>query len=172
MTRSVLVAGSIACFASAVFLWPGGDAFADAGDAFADAGVRSQPDVRPRERSLIAAPRPEPSLAAIAPEGDAFAPRAAVDDDPPPLRPPAPVLPPLHAVRPLAVLEQRSAAPTRVTAIATGMHPTAVVEIGGVPRIVTAGDPLDGSTVAAIGDDAIRLADGRRLRLEQPGSAR
>jgi hypothetical protein len=158
MNRSALVAGSIACFASAVFLWP--------------AGVRSQLDVRPRAGSLAAAARAEPSVAAIAPAGDAFAPRVAVDDDPAPPRPPAPALPPLHPVRPPAVPEQRTVAATRVTAIATGTSPTAVIESGGVPRIVTAGDSLDGSTIAAIEDDAIRLADGRRLPLEQPGAIR
>jgi hypothetical protein len=96
-----------------------------------------------------------------------------VDDDPPPVRLPAPVLPPLRAVRPSfeqrghMVLE-RGAAVTRVTAIATGTYPTAIVESGGTPRIVNVGDPLDGSTIAAIEDDAIQLANGRRLYLEPP----
>jgi hypothetical protein len=153
MNRAALVAGSIACFASAILLWP--------------AGVRSQLDVQTRERPLTPAPRAEPSLLAVAPEGDAFAPRAVVDDEPPPVRPPARALPPLPAVRPGAAL-QRSTAVTHVTAIATGEYPTAVVEAGGAPRIVSVGDPLDGSTIAAIDDDAIRLSDGRRLSLEAP----
>ena len=161
MNRSALAAGSIACYASAIFLWP--------------AGVRSQLDVQPRP-GAVATPRAEPSLAAIAPEGDAFAPRAVVDDDPPPVRLAAQILPPLRAVRPSfeqhsRVALERSAAVTHVTAIATGTYPTAIVESGGAPRIVNVGDPLDGSTIAAIDDNAIQLANGRRLYLEPPDGA-
>ncbi|HEV8022437.1 MAG TPA: hypothetical protein VGP41_14275 [Candidatus Lustribacter sp.] len=157
MNRLALASGSIACFASAILLWP--------------SGVRSQLDVQPLERPVATTPRPEQPLVAIAPQGDAFAPRAVVDDDPPPVRPAAPPLPQLHTVRP-NLLHERTVALTRVTAIATGANPTAVVETGGATRIVNVGDSLDGSTVAAIDDDAIRLADGRRLSLEPPDATR
>lgn len=157
MNRPALAACSIACFASAILLWP--------------ASVRSQLDVRPNERSLDAVPRTQPSLRAVAPESDAFAPRAVVEDDPPPLRPVTPALPALRAIQPPSAFERRVAL-TRVTAIATGADPTAVVEGGSGPHIVNVGDPLEGSTIVAIDDDAIRLADGRRLPLEPPDESR
>ena len=152
--RPALAAASIVCFTAAIALMP--------------AGVRSQLDAA-SPRALAPLPSPATLPATVEPAGDAFAPRALVDDQPPPVRLPA-ALPVLRAPRPAAVAERR-AAPPRVTAVATGAEPSAVVDIDGVPRIVNPGDALDGSTVAAIDDDAVLLADGRRLPLEPAGAA-
>jgi hypothetical protein len=148
-----LVAAALLCFAAAAVLSP--------------SDVRSQLDVRRRDTVVEQTPRLELPLAPIAPAGDAFAPRAGVDDDAPPTTP-AP--PPLRLPQlPQIGLRLPSAAPVthmRVTAIATGSQPTAIVENGGTARVVTIGDALDGSTIAAIQDDAIRLVNGRSLSLE------
>ena len=79
-----------------------------------------------------------------------------------PAAPPAPPRPIRAAV---AVAAQLS--PLRVTAIATGAQPTAIVErTGEPPRVVTAGDAIDGTAVESIGEDAVVLGNGRRLLLE------
>ena len=54
----------------------------------------------------------------------------------------------------------------RVTAIATGPHPTALVESGGVTRAVTIGDELDSSRISEISGTTVILANGIRLSLD------
>jgi hypothetical protein len=150
--RPLLVAASLACFAAAAVLAP--------------TGARSQLDFQPRPSPDAAGATTAPPPVAIAPERDAFAPRAALDEDP---RPPLPVPPvPLPPLRPLTVTNAppRPVAVSRVTAIVTGAQPAAIVDTGTGLRLVTTGDALDGSTIAAIDDDGVRLTDGRRRSLE------
>jgi hypothetical protein len=149
-SRAMCIAGALACFASAIVLTP--------------TGVRSQltgsaPAVR------AARPAVEPALRPVAPTRDAFAPRAPVDDDPPP---PAKVSGVAKPLQPSASerLDPRGALATaRVSALATGAHPIAIVEIAGTTRTLSIGDALDGSTIAAIERDAVVLKNGRRLTL-------
>ncbi|HEY5348602.1 MAG TPA: hypothetical protein VIJ64_02685, partial [Candidatus Lustribacter sp.] len=127
-------------------------------------GARSQLGVRRPAAFAEVAPRPPTPPAAVIPAGDAFAPRAGADED---VRlaiadPSGGTPPRLPGTRSLAVETPAS----RVTAIATGSQPTAIVESAGTARIVTVGDPLDGSAIASIDNGAIRLTDGRRLSLE------
>jgi hypothetical protein len=143
-------AAALLCYAAAIILAP--------------AGARSQLDSRTRVVD-VAEPRIEPAPPAIAPERDAFAPRAAVDDDPQPVRPvPAPQLPRLPAPRVSALAPATPA--SHVTAIVTGTHPTAIVGSAEGSRLVGIGDALDGSTIVEIADDAVALANGKRLTLE------
>jgi hypothetical protein len=129
--------------------------------------VRSQLNVQGHELLAESAPPLVLPLAAVEPAGDAFSPRAMVDDEPPAL----PVMPALRLPRlPQNMVQMPhvalQAAPLRVTAVATGSDPTAIVESGGVPRVVTIGDSLDGSTITAIDDDGIRLTGKRHLLLQ------
>ena len=55
---------------------------------------------------------------------------------------------------------------TRVTAIATGTQPIALVESGGETRAVTIGDPLDASRISGIAGNTVVLANGVRLSLD------
>ena len=156
--RPSLVAASLACFAAAAVLMP--------------TGARSQLDLGPHQAPGAApAPVVRPP-AAVAPERDAFAPRATLDEDPrsaiPVPRAPLPSLRRPAVTNPAPHPLERS----RVTAIVTGAQPAAIVDAGAALRVVTAGDALDGSTITAIDDDGIRLADGRRLSLEPPGVER
>lgn len=151
--RALLGAAALVCFAGAALLTP--------------SGVRSQLDVSARDIPSEPAPVQESPLVPIAPDGDAFAPRADTGDDLPPALPQRlplalPRLMPPPRLAPRAVLP----AHVRIAAIATGANPSAIAEIGGAVRIVTIGDTLDGSTVATIEDDAVELANGRRLSLE------
>lgn len=156
--RLTLGLASIACFAAALVLMP--------------SGARSQLGVGRRDPAAAAGPRVPAGITPIAPRNDAFAPRATLDDDEPRAAVPSP--PPLapmpNAHPPLARPAQR--APIRVTAVATGDHPTAIIAEGGASRVVTIGDRVDGSTIGAIDDDAVVLADGRRLSLEPETGSR
>jgi hypothetical protein len=51
----------------------------------------------------------------------------------------------------------------RVTAVATGAHPFALVDEAGTTRLVTVGDRLASDTVAAITAGGVRLARGKLL---------
>jgi hypothetical protein len=147
--RFFLIASALACFAAAGFLTP--------------SDVRSQLDVR-AHNGEDASPAPiEAPPAAIAPAGDAFAPRATLDEEPRPA--PGRALPALPPVPARVPIRPRPTSLLSVTAIATGADPTAIVEEGGSVRVVTIGDALDGSAVTAITDAGVVLADGRRLTL-------
>ena len=147
--RSFLIASALACFAAAGVLTP--------------SDVRSQLDVR-AHNGEDASPAPiDAPPAAIAPAGDAFAPRATLDEEARPA--PARALPMLPPVAAHVAIRPRLTPRLSVTAVATGADPTAIVEEAGSVRIVTIGDTLDGSTVAAIGDAGVVLADGRRLTI-------
>jgi hypothetical protein len=143
-------AAALLCYAAAIILAP--------------TSARSQLDSHTRVAE-IAEPRVDPAPAAIAPERDAFAPRTSVEDDP---RPPLPTSPPqlprlatprLPAIAPVTVS-------SRVTAIVTGTHPTAIVDTAEGSRLMSIGDALDGSTIVEIANDAIGLANGKRLTLD------
>jgi hypothetical protein len=67
------------------------------------------------------------------------------------------------AARSLSAAAQPLAA--RVTALVTGPHPYALVDDGGTTRLVTLGDRIGDTMVAAISASGVRLADGRRLPL-------
>jgi hypothetical protein len=149
-------AAALLCFAAAIVLTP--------------SSVRSQLTGHHIDAGAEPSPRAEASLAAVVPAGDAFAPRADSDEEPRPAlsAPPPPLrLPQLPQTR----VQSPNLVPPhpRITAIATGSNPSAIVEDGGTARIVIVGDPLAGSTISAIGDDGIRLTNGRRLSLE-PGT--
>jgi hypothetical protein len=150
--RPLLAGAAVLCFAAAVVLTP--------------SDVRSQLDVRQRDPAIEVSAHVLPSLAPVVPAGDAFAPRVEVDDDPHPTLAQntmamVPHVPPALAPRPL----KPPPAAARVTAIATGSQPTAIVEDGGTERLVAVGDPLGGSTVAAIREGGVVLRDGRLLSL-------
>jgi hypothetical protein len=154
--RVLLAAGAVACFAAAIVLEP--------------TDVRSQLNAARPDAIIEPAPRVETPEAAIAPQGDAFAPRAEVESDRP-----SGVSVPLAAALPRLPgspqTPSTAAAGTRVTAIATGTLPTAIVESGGSAHAVTAGDPLDGSRITAIDGRSITLANGRRLSLQPAAPA-
>ena len=152
--RMLLGAGALACFAAAIVLTP--------------SDVRSQLDAGRHNAAAEPAPRAEPAVAAIAPRNDAFAPRAEIEDERPP-GPPTALAPALPRLPGSAA--RQAAAATRVTAIATGILPTAIVlDGGGAAHAFTVGDSLDGSHITAIDPSAITLANGRRLTLETGGT--
>jgi hypothetical protein len=139
------------CFAAAFVLTP--------------IGVRSQVAALPSVAEPAAKTIVFPPILAIAPHRDAFVPQVPVDDDasaavaqrastlPAPPRD-------LRARLPVAL-----ESPPHLTAIATGAQPSAIIEIGGVAHILTVGDPLANARIRAIGNDAVELDNGRRLRL-------
>ena len=155
--RPLVVGAAILCFAAAGVLTP--------------SDVRSQLDGARPETHIEPATLSSPPLVPVLPSGDAFAPRVAVADDSRPALPK--MLPPSMPRLPAAAVAARGVpmSVTRVLAIATGSHPTAIVEDGGSERLVTIGDPLDGSEIAAMQDDSIQLKNGRRLSLEPAGHA-
>jgi hypothetical protein len=53
----------------------------------------------------------------------------------------------------------------RVTALVTGAHPYALLDDAGTTRLVTLGDRVGGTTIAAISASGVRLANGRTLPL-------
>jgi hypothetical protein len=150
--RPLVVGAAILCFAAAGVLTP--------------SDVRSQLDLHQHETGVEPAAGVRPPLEPVLPARDAFAPRAVVDDDP---RPVLPKVTPMNVPRlpaPATLPRGVSVPATHILAIATGSHPTAIVENSGSERLVTIGDPIDGSDIATIQDDSIRLEDGRRLLLE------
>jgi hypothetical protein len=62
-----------------------------------------------------------------------------------------------------------SLASARVTAIVTGAHPYALVELGGVHAIDGIGDRIAGQSISAIDIDGIRLHNGTRLTVDAGG---
>jgi hypothetical protein len=149
--RPLFAAAALLCYAAAIILAP--------------TGARSQLDSRARVADVAEA-RVEPAPPAIAPERDAFAPRASVEDDPPPVPPAAPAQLPRLPVSHLAPAPAPSAVASHLAAIVTGTHPTAIVDSAEGSRLVSIGDALDGSTVVEIATDAVVLANGKRLTLE------
>jgi hypothetical protein len=124
--------------------------------------VSTMPSVAP------IAERPEP---VVTPRRDPFA--GGVTATPAPQS--ASTLPPIPAIpallRPLPPNAGAGGTPLtfsgiRVTAVISGRHPFALVEDGGVTRMVTVGETLDETRVDAIDSDGLRLADGRLLHVE------
>jgi hypothetical protein len=60
----------------------------------------------------------------------------------------------------------------RVTAIVSGTHPVAIVEVNAHARLVTPGARIAGRTIVAIDADGILLDDGSALQLASPGRTR
>lgn len=50
-----------------------------------------------------------------------------------------------------------------VTAVVTGAHPFALVDEGGITRVLTIGDRIGGDPITAIGADGVRLTGGTLL---------
>ena len=149
--RTPLVSAALICFALALVLAP--------------SGVRSQLGAARPEPPVPASVVAETPVHTVAPRGDAFMPRAQIEDDRPPgiPVPPAPALPRLAGAPQL----QRSVeSATRITAIATGMQPTAILESGRAAHVVTIGDAVNGSPITVITATYVQLANGRRLSLE------
>ncbi len=140
VSRIAVTLGATACFAAAFALVP--------------STVRSQ--LAPAQGAVaIPAPSVEPPLLPIAPVADPFVPRLAFADEherapAPPLR-----LPRAPKVQPAI----------RVSAIATGARPSAIVEIGSSVEAVGTGDVVDGALVTSITPEALELSDGRRFLL-------
>jgi hypothetical protein len=154
LSRAACIAGALVCFASAYVLTP--------------AGARSQ--LAPQAPALLPTATPiQPQLHPVAPARDAFAPRAQVDDDPPTaqVQPVQSLQLPVARIPVTAPLRASDA--IRVSALATGEHPIAIVEFAGNTHTLTRGDALGGSTIAAIERDGIVLASGRRLALAPAG---
>jgi hypothetical protein len=148
--RPLFGAAALLCYAAAIVLTP--------------TDVRSQLDSRARPAEISDIPI-DPAPRAIAPERDAFAPRASADDDPQPVLPsppPLPRLPSPHLAPALAPI----AVTSRLTAVVTGTNPTAIVDSGEESRLVSLGDTLDGSVIVAITNDTVVLANGKHLTLE------
>ena len=127
-----------------------------------------------------AAPLPDPAaVSVVVPRRDPFAggvaePRAAATPQVsavlaavPPIPATLGVLPP-NAGAGGTMLPPASAA--RVTAIVTGPHPFALVDEGGATRVVGTGERIAGETIAAIGLDGVRLANGTMLHVAPPES--
>lgn len=148
-SRVILSTAALCCFACAFALVP--------------ADVRSQLDSRQGESIPEAPTSLHPAMRPVPPEGDAFAPPSDFDDD-------VAAMAPRRAPRPPPATLGVALPDSRVTAIATGARPTAIVESGASVRAVSIGDPLDGSHVTSILDDAVRLENGKRLLL-MPGAS-
>jgi hypothetical protein len=149
--RLLFATAALLCYAAAIILTP--------------TGARSQLDSH-APAADVAEARVEPVPQAIAPDRDAFAPRAAVDEDPQPVLPaPPPQLPRLPAPRAVPAIVPL-VVPSRVTAIVTGTHPTAIVESAEGSKLIGIGDALDGSSVLRMTGSAVVLANGKRLTLE------
>lgn len=127
-------------------------------------------EVRSAAGEVVAAaprvlPRPAPTaFVAVAPRRDPFvggtaaAPRSAAAAGPAV----AAKLPPMPVLPALPVVPAIIAAP-RVTAIVTGARPSALVEEGGLARVVAVGDVLSGDRIVAIDTDGVHLARGTML---------
>jgi hypothetical protein len=142
VSRTIVVASALVCFAGAIALMPS--------DVRSQLESRSH-EIRAGESDTQAAPP-----VAVAPAVDAFEPRA--DEGDAPSSQPFPL-----ASRAATNAEPRDA--VRVTAIATGTHPTALVETGNGVLTVSIGDTLRGSRVATISEDGVRLLSGERFPL-------
>ncbi len=150
-SRLIAIA-AVACFIGAFALTP--------------SEVRSR-IAPPDPVAIPTVPPPASAAPADAPNGDPFAPRAAD-----PTTAVAPAVPPFAFARvgPLPPLHLPSNA--RVSAIAVGAHPGALIVDGEGTHLVTAGDRFDGTTIVAIDDGGVTLGDGRRLALPAVGAPR
>jgi hypothetical protein len=147
--RALCAGSALFCFAAAFVLTP--------------SDVRSQGADAPPAAIAEAAPTLAPPLVPVAPLRDVFVPGSDIDDAAAPTRLQAALVAPrppqTSSSAPVIV------APLRVSAISTGVHPIAVIDVNGSAQVLTIGDAVAGTRVAAILSDAVRLADGRRLEL-------
>lgn len=155
--RALFGAGALLCYAAAALLAPG--------NAHPQAARGRVPE--PVAVQTSAEPLPTP----VAPANDAFAPRAVLDDDAPPLSTKAalPALPPLPHLLAAPRPGIRPPEQAEVTAIATGAQPTAVIDTGTQTRVVGVGDTLEGATIERIDQRGVQLSGGRRLLLDPAG---
>jgi hypothetical protein len=158
VSRRVLIAAALCCFAAAVALTPG--------------EVRSRaastpvpPPVAPSSREAIAEDVPLPNV-------DPFVPQAEDEREPqhvPPLS--TPTAPwhlgplPANAGAALSPLPLVSAQVVRLQAVAVGARPSAVIEDGDGPRLVELGDRIGSATITSIDENGISLSDRGRLTL-------
>ena len=155
-SRSLCAAAALLCFAAAFVLAP--------------TSARSQLAAVPPATSTAQPAIVIPPILAIAPQRDAFAPRARVDDDPATAGPRPNTLPAV----PRELAPRTGVAPidaVRVTAIATGAQSSAIIEGGGTTRVVTVGDSIAHARVTAIETTAVDLDDGKRLLLTSDPAA-
>lgn len=164
--RDALAAMAIACFVAAFTLTP-----TAAGSRLSGSTLSvSAPN---RHRGPVVP-------AGIIPSRDAFAPRVNEDDAAdvvaretvPAALPPPSVLPANRAAGafPFATGTIAVSQQPRVTALALGPHPSAVLEQADGRHIVNLGDRAAGSTVQTIDVSGVILADGRRISFAQsPG---
>jgi hypothetical protein len=147
--RLLCASAGFCCFAAAIVLTPS--------DVRSQSGAPQPPRMEPP----VAAPA---QLAPVAPARDAFAPRIAVPDDAePPV--PVPVARIVPAMPPTGTLgaPALAARATRVTAIAIGSHPVALIERDGDARAITIGDRIGSARVTAIDEATVTLNDGTHL---------
>jgi hypothetical protein len=78
----------------------------------------------------------------------------------------APTNSPLAVVTPPPIGAE---AAERVTAIVSGAHPAAIVEVNAHARVVTPGDRIAGRTIVAIDAGGVLFDDGSALELAPPG---
>ena len=108
---------------------------------------------------------PAPVLAAR----DPFEARGRDDSGPNPSPPPLPSLGEIPHIRPLppnaaaGPFPFATRAATKILAVVSGPHPTALIEESGHPRTVAVGDDLGGARIAAIDEIGITFQNGRRL---------
>ena len=154
--RTLCATAALLCFAAAFVLTPGSARSQLA--AVANVSPLTQPDI------VI------PPIFAVAPQRDAFVPRARVEDDAPAAGVRPNVLPAVP--RDLAPRGQMPATDVpHVTAIALGAQSSAVVDIGGETRLVTVGDRIAHARVTAIESTGVELDNGKRLSLSSDAAA-
>lgn len=144
--REICAGAALVCYAAAFVLTP--------------SSVRSQITI-PMSGAPHALPNLAPPVTAVRPQRDPFAPRAHVDDD---------VQSDLPSRPSQLVPVPRELAPhggdtVHVTAIATGIQASAIVEVGGMSRVVVTGDALDGSRIQTIDHNTVELDNGKRFVL-------
>jgi hypothetical protein len=162
-SRGAVVALSALSVAGAIKLAPG-----PAQSAVSDAAPRPLPSViaLAAERVAPVPVRRDPFAEPAAPSPQAAAPPAArtlasEKMEPLPSNLPNDTIPALPGSAP----DTASSGP-RVTAVVTGPHPYAMLETGGVHEIKGLGDAVGGVAIAAISIDGVRLRDGRRLAVD------
>ncbi|BDE06385.1 hypothetical protein WPS_16610 [Vulcanimicrobium alpinum] len=149
------------------------------------AGAFATTPIVARSAAALQVPAAMPSAAVLAaddplvtPHRDPFAggialtspaPSPAAVSAAPPALPAIPAIPGfVRALPPNAGADgaPRPFAAPRLTAVVAGRHPFALIDDGGTSRLLTVGDAFGASTIVAIRDDGIALADGSRFGLD------
>ena len=160
-SRAALGVASLASFAAAFALAP--------------LGPRGAADARVRTVALTASRSPAARTVAVVPVRDPFSGGASPKPSPTSVTAlaPIPAVPgPLPANVGAAEASAAIApASVRVTAIATGAHPSALVSDGATVRLIGLGDRIAGATVAAIDAGGLHLSDRTTLALDPAPAA-